>query len=206
MNTIGEILKTARKAKKITLIELERETKIKLDFIKLIEENAWDKLPAFPVVSGFIKNLAIILDILPENANAILRRDYPPKKLPINPKPDVKTSFIWSPKLAFSFGVLSLVLIVLSYLGYEYYKFVKPPDVEIVSPKENEIILNNRVLVSGKTTTDIFLTVNNQPIILDQEGKFTIELQITSETNQLKFIAVSRSGKTTEKIVNINVE
>lgn len=206
MNTIGEILKTARNLKKISLSEIERETKIKIEFIKLIEENAWDKLPAFPVVSGFVRNLAIMLDIPPENANAILRRDYPPQKLPINPKPDVKTNFFWSPKLAFGLGVTLLVLMVLSYLGFEYFKFIKPPDLEIFSPKNNGVVLNNKVSVSGRTTTDVFLTINNQPIIIDQEGNFATELQITPETNNLKFIAVSRSGKTTEKIVNINVE
>lgn len=206
MTTIGQILKSARISKNISLAEIEKETKIKSSFIKLIESNSWDELPAFPVVSGFVKNLAIYLDISPESANAFLRRDYPPKKIAVTPKPDIENKLTWSPKLTFAVGIVSLVVMVLGYLGYEYFKFIKPPELEVVSPYSNQIVINSSVVVSGKTTTDVMLSVNNQPIIVDQNGNFVTEIKVDKDTKTLKFKAVSRSGKTTEKIVEINVE
>lgn len=206
MITIGQILKNARLKKKLSLSSLENRTKIKKEFIEKIENNAWGELPEFPIVSGFVKNLALFLDISVENANAFLRRDYPPKKLFINPKPDIQSKFSWSPKLTFATLISVLVLLVLGYLGYEYQKFIKPPEINITSPKENDILVEEKVKVEGKTTTDAVLTVNNQPIILDQEGKFITEIKITKETKALIFRAVSRSGKVTEKLVNISVE
>src|SRR3989344_8424323 len=182
MNTVGQILKEARFKKDISLIKLSNLTKIKREFIVMIEKNDWDNLPEFPVVSGFVKNIANSLGLSVDNTNAILRRDYPPKKLIINPKPDVTSKFSWSPKLTFAVGVGILILLVLGYLGFEYRKFIMPPELEIVNPKNNEIVLNSKVKVSGKTTTDVSLTINNQPIILDQEGGFTTELEITKET------------------------
>lgn len=206
MVTVGEILKEARLKKKLSLSNLEKETKIKKEFIDLIENNLWDKLPDYPVVSGFIKNIAVFLDVPAETANAILRRDYLPKKLYINPKPDIESKFYWSPKLTFITGISLLTLLVLSYLGFEYLKFIKPPELEIYNPKNNEIVLENIVKITGKTTTDVILTVNNQPILLDQEGKFQTEVEITKDTSSLLFKAISRSGKITEKKVEINVE
>ena len=206
MVTVGEILKEARLKKKLSLSNLEKETKIKKEFIDLIENNLWDKLPDYPVVSGFVKNIAVFLDVPAETANAILRRDYLPKKLYINPKPDIESKFYWSPKLTFITGISLLTLLVLSYLGFEYLKFIKPPELEIYNPKNNEIVLENIVKITGKTTTDVILTVNNQPILLDQEGKFQIEVEITKDTSRLLFKAISRSGKITEKKVEINVE
>lgn len=206
MVTVGEILKEARLKKKLSLSNLEKETKIKKEFIDLIENNLWDKLPDYPVVSGFIKNIAVFLDVPAETANAILRRDYLPKKLYINPKPDIESKFYWSPKLTFITGISLLTLLVLSYLGFEYLKFIKPPKLEIYNPKNNEIVLENIVKITGKTTTDVILTVNNQPILLDQEGKFQTEVEITKDTSSLLFKAISRSGKITEKKVEINVE
>lgn len=206
MNNVGQILKEARLKKGISLIKLENITKIKREFIIKIEESDWDNLPEFPVISGFVKNIANALDLPTNNINAVLRRDYPPKKLTINPTPDVGSKFSWSPKLTFIVGVGILIIIVLSYLGFEYAKFIKPPELEINSPKNNEIITNMKVKVSGKTTTDVGLTINNQPIILDQEGNFTTEIQITKNTKELKFVATSRSGKVTEKNISINVE
>lgn len=197
MTTIGQLLKDARVKKKISLSTIEKKTKIKKEFILLIEKNDWENLPEYPVVSGFVKNLAVFLKLSPVSANAFLRRDYPPKKLEVNPKPDVESKFVWSPKLTFAVGISILSLLVLSYLGFEYYKFIKPPEITISSPKENEIIISERIKVIGKTTTDVSLTINNQPIILDQEGNFMTEILITKETTSLVFRATSRSGKQT---------
>ena len=80
MNTIGQMLKEARVKKNISLIKLENLTKIKRDFILKLEKNDWDNLPEFPVVSGFVKNLASFLKINRTRALALLRRDYPPRK------------------------------------------------------------------------------------------------------------------------------
>ena len=57
MNTIGQILKDARTRKGVTLKSLEKETKIKKEFILRIENNDWQNLPDFPVVSGFVKKI-----------------------------------------------------------------------------------------------------------------------------------------------------
>lgn len=206
MNTVGQILKEARIKKGISLIKLENLTKIKREFILKIEKEEWGNLPEFPVVSGFVKNLAHALDLSVDNVNAVLRRDYPPKKLNINPKPDIVDKFVWSPKLTFAIGIGTLMLLILGYLGFEYFKFIKPPELEIYAPKNGEIVFDEKIKVAGKTTTDVSLTINNQPIILDQEGKFTTELLITKDTKSLVFKAVSRSGKTTEITQNISVE
>lgn len=206
MNTVGQILKDARIKKGISLIKLENLTKIKREFILKIENGDWDKLPEFPVVSGFVKNLANALGLSVDNTNAVLRRDYPPKKLSINPKPDVEKKFSWSPKLTFAVGVGALVLLVLGYLGMEYIKFVKPPELTVISPKNSEIFHSQKIKISGKTTTDALLMVNNQPIILDQDGSFVTELEIAKDTKEIKFVATSRSGKTTEVVRSISVE
>ncbi len=200
------MLKEARVKKNISLIKLENLTKIKRDFILKLEKNDWDNLPEFPVVSGFVKNLANVLGISSETANAILKRDYPPKKLAINPKPDVGGKFSWSPKLTFAIGIGILLVLVLGYLGVEYTKFVRPPELVINKPIENEQVLQTRVKIEGKTTTDAILTVNNQPIILDQDGKFVTEIEITKDTKELKFVSISRSGKKTEIVRKITVE
>jgi len=206
MNTIGQILKEARVKKNISLIKLENLTKIKRDFILKLEKDDWDNLPEFPVVSGFVKNLANALGVSSDTANAVLKRDYPPKKLAINPKPDIGGKFVWSPKLTFAIGIGILLVSVLGYLGIEYTKFIKSPELIINNPVENQQVLQTKVKIEGKTTTDAILTVNNQPIILDQDGKFVTEIEVTKDTKELIFVAISRSGKKTEKLIKIIVE
>lgn len=206
MQTVGQILKQKRSEMKISLVELEKRTKIKKEFIQKIENEDWNNLPEFPIVSGFVKNIANYLELSSSNVNAILRRDYPPKSLSISPKPDIDNKFIWSPKLTFVISISFVVLLVLGYLGYEYKKFISPPDITITSPKENQLVQNTSVKIEGKTTTDVTLSVNNQPVIIDQNGEFITELAITKETKTLNFKVISRSGKVTEKKVDISVE
>ena len=95
---------------------------------------------------------------------------------------------------------------VLGYLGFEYSKFKSSPTLEITTPIENQIVLSSKVQVKGKTATDVKITVNNQPIIVDQDGNFVGEIEIMKETKDLKFIATSRSGKVTQISRNIKVD
>ena len=79
MKTIGEILKDARVGKKYSLEHLERVTKIKSEFIDSIEEEKWEELPPFPTVLGFVKNLAMALDVDEKMAAALLSATIPRK-------------------------------------------------------------------------------------------------------------------------------
>ena len=120
MKGIGEILKNARRQKRYSLAKLEQQTKIKESFIANIENQIWESLPEYPVLLGFVKTLAKTLDVDPESAVAVLRRDYPPKVLHINPKPDVEKKIIWSPKTTF---VLLAILAALTLGGYLLFQY-----------------------------------------------------------------------------------
>lgn len=206
MNTIGTLLTKARRERGLSLERLESETRIKRVFIKAIEEEDWEKLPEYPVVLGFVRSIAGVLGIPDGKALALLRRDYPPKNLKINPNPDVEKKFSWSPKLTFLVGIGLFLLLLLGYLGLQYTKFMAPPMLEISKPKEEEVVFSKKVVVEGKTETDTTLEVNNQPIIVDADGNFSGSVEISKETTELTFKATSRSGKETEIKRKIVVE
>jgi cytoskeletal protein RodZ len=195
MKTIGQIINSARVKKKLSLRKLEEETKIKATFIDSIEKEKWNDLPAFPTISGFVKSISAPLGIDEKMAIAVLKRDYPPKKLNINPKPGVPLQLTWSPKLTFIIGTSVIVLVVLSYLGYQYLRFISPPGLTVESPKENQIVSGNSVPVFGTTDSDVKITVDNQPVLVDQDGKFSTNIEITGTTKEVDIVATSRSGK-----------
>jgi cytoskeletal protein RodZ len=195
MKTIGQIIKFARVKKNLSFKKLEETTKIKASFIKSIEEENWDVLPTFTTVLGFVKSLATALKIDQNMAVAVLKRDYPPKRLNINPKPDALSRFTWSPKLTFVITIVVVILIVLGYIGFQYAKFISPPNLIVDSPKENQIVDGNSVLVFGSTDQDVKITVNNQPVLIDADGKFSVGLGVTKTTKEIDIIAMSRSGK-----------
>lgn len=206
MKTIGEILKDARVEKKFTLSQLENITKIKSDFIGYIEKGNWDSLPPFPTVLGFVKSIATSLSIDKDMATAVLKRDYPPKKLRISPKPDVVNKTSWSPKMTFVVGVVGIILVLLGYLTIQYVRFISPPKLFIESPKEQQIVLNGNVDVFGESDLDAKIMVNNQPVEITLDGKFSVNLNVVPETHEIVVTASSRSGKITTVRRTINVQ
>ena len=197
MKTIGETLKETRIRKKYSRARLEEETKIKKEFIEAIEKGNWEDLPEYPVVQGFVKSIATTLKVNEKQTVARLRRDYPPKKLRISPKPDVSDKFVWSPKLTFLVGVVAVSLIVLSYLTFQYIDFISPPPLSVDRPKDGEVINQNTIIISGKSDPEAVVKVNNQLVLVEEDGSFYSEIEIFEGTEEIEVKAISRSGKET---------
>ena len=204
MKTIGKLLKEARVRRRYSLDKVERETKIKKEFVDAIEKENWKVLPEYPVVVGFVKNLASSLKINESQAMAFLRRDYPPQKLSINPKPDVSKEFVWSPKLTFLVGVGAVLAVILGYLVFQYVRFVSPPELIVNEPTEGQVIDSRFLTVAGKTDTDATIRVNNQPVLINENGEFTTEIEISETTGEIEVKATSRSGK--ETVIRRNIK
>ena len=116
MKTIGTLIHQTRKRKKYSLEFVEKKTRIKKEFIRLIEKEKWDELPEYPVLLGFVKTLAGFLQLNEKQVLALLRRDYPPRKVNINPKPDVEKRFSFTPRLTFFVGIL-----IFAFAGSTYF-------------------------------------------------------------------------------------
>lgn len=197
MTSIGLYLKEARLKKKYSIAHLEGMTKIKRDFLEAIEDQNWNKLPSFSVVSGFVKSIAKALEISENQAVAFLRRDYPPKDIRINPKPDVSNHFVWTPKLTFFVGIFLILSLILGYLGYEYVNFISPPTVEITDPREGQVVTRQLYTVDGKVTPGSTVKVNNQQANVDDSGKFESQIEVSNDLKEIVVVATSRSGKVT---------
>lgn len=206
MKTVGEYIKAARVQKRYSLVKVERATKIKKEFIAAIENGVWEKLPEFPAVLGFVKNLAEFLDVSSRQAVAFLKRDYPPKVLIVNPKPDVENKFVWSPKMTFLAGVGLVLVVVSGYLFFQYTKFISPPTLAVSQPKSEEVVKDREITVAGKTDPDAVVRVNNQPFLVGENGDFMGKVLIFEGTNEIAVKAISRSGKETEVRVKIKPE
>lgn len=206
MRIIGDILKGARIKKRYSLKKIEKETKIKKEFVEAIENGNWIALPDFSVVSGFVKNLASFLEIDVKTAYATLKRDYPPRGLSINPKPDVGGKFIWTPKYTFLVGILVVVLALFGYLGFQFVKFNSPPALEVTKPPEDFVAASNKVDVSGKTDSDATVKINNQLVLVDDDGMFSGQVEIFEGTKEITITATSRSGKQTKVVRDIIVK
>lgn len=200
------MLQFERKRVGKTLSELERETKIKRTYLSALEKEQWTRLPDFPVVVGFVKNMAGAVGIDREKAVATLRRDYPPTKTAVNPKPDVREDFKWGPRLTFFVLALLAILIISFYLGFQYWRFQRPPKLTVNSPQQDQVISDSDLTVEGVAEDSASVTVNGQPTQIEDDGDFSLEIEVNEELKEVEVIARSRSGKETVIKRNIKVE
>ena len=206
MKTIGEYLKDARNSLGKSKKDLSKITKIKKNFIDNIENEKWSGLPEYPVVAGFVKSIAKHLNLKEDSVVALLRRDYPPKEINPNPKPDIKEKFVLNPKLTFLSGILLAIVIVIGYVVIQYVNYIKPPKLNIDLPKDGQTLKLGIIKVVGTVDSDAVLTINNQPVLISESGDFIAEMEAGLETSELVAVAKSRAGKETKIIINIKVE
>lgn len=63
---IGEILRTERESKGLSLADIEKETKIRAKYIQALEEENYDEIPGAAYCMGFLRNYARFLEIDPD--------------------------------------------------------------------------------------------------------------------------------------------
>jgi transcriptional regulator with XRE-family HTH domain len=63
VEAIGEMLKNAREARKLSIKEISKETNISSNYLTALEEEDFDKLPGETYVVGFLKNYAEYLKL-----------------------------------------------------------------------------------------------------------------------------------------------
>lgn len=131
MGQVGEMLRSTRQEKGISLREAEEATKIRRKYLEALENGTYNEIPGRVYALGFVRNYARYLGLDPAEVTARFKEEYPAKE---DPYP-VEESSITAPQLtAGKWGRWLLVLGVILLLWgvnrlYGYYRPtpVQPP-------------------------------------------------------------------------------
>ncbi len=202
MRTVGQVLKESREAKFYTLEEIEKSTKIRKELLEALEAGQYSKLPPPTFVQGFIKNYGKFLGLNSEKLLAVYRREFieglnPPRVLESFSNPLDKREFKITPAKVLGTVVLGLVLIFFAYLWFEYRFLTGAPFLQVNAPKDQQSVTTQTVLVEGRTDPEDKVTINNQEIPVDSSGKFSQEIKLSAQVNNISIKAISKSGKET---------
>jgi len=207
MKTIGQILSQARKRKKTSIRKISQETKIKEEFLQAIEDERWDKLPDFAVTAGFVQSFAKAVGVKPEFALAVLRRDIPKEtRDSMSFDLDIGRKKFWTPKMTTALIIFFTFLVLGGYLVSQYLVFVKPPPLEVFSPQQGQEMLGSKVEILGKTSPEASVRINNQPVLVDDNGNFKGSVTLLEGVWDIVVESKSRSGKTTTKTIRVIVK
>lgn len=200
MKTVGEILKTARLEKELSLVQAAKATKIQAKFLQALEVNRFQRLPSVASAKGFLKNYAEFLGLSSQPVLAIFRRDFTQNEEGrIVPQTMAETTnqkgIRWNPKLTLIAFLVVFFLSLIVYLGYQYFSLSKKPYLEVLLPEEKTEIFAEKVELLGRADPDALVTVNGHPVFLVQSGEFRYKLDLFSGENKIVVEAKSKLGK-----------
>lgn len=213
--TLGEKLGKLRSDRRISLSEASRATKIQVKYLEYLEAGAYEKMPADVYVKGFLRNYSEFLGIdekilvkLYEKERGIkdnLERGKKAEKgsLPAGKEKINISPFVITPRVIATTVVLLLIFGGFFYLYREVGSFASAPRLVILSPDKNYSTDGNSVEVSGITDRDAKIFINEQPVLVNDEGKFRENLTVQSGTNTVTIRAVNRFEKVAVETLTI---
>jgi cytoskeletal protein RodZ len=205
----GERLSEERLKKNLTLEEVAKATKIKVSFLRAIENGEYSRLPSRAYVHGFVKNYADFLGLSEDKYLALFKREYDEEKHKVLPDAFVKSNDFPLKKIKFSFVIKVFVLIVIIlgfYLFFQYRSAFFNPPLSISFPKQNAVIASQEVLVTGRTDPNAAVFVNDSIASIDKDGNFEKKISVFPGRSTITVKAVNNFSKTTIVQREIEVE
>ncbi len=209
--TLGEKLKKIRKKSGVSLAEIAVQTKIKKDYLRKIESGNYKDLPFDVYVKGFLRSYAKYLNLDSEKVIEQFNKEigvresvkkYQENKKPIEGQKNFSYLII-TPKIASIFIVILIILIGFSYFYFEVDNFSKEPQLIIESPIYEEIIKDSLVEIVGKTDIENKVTINNESVFVDSNGKFKEKVGLQKGVNEIIIEASNKFKKSTQKKINL---
>lgn len=209
MQTPGLLLKRAREQKKITRETAAAATKINIDYLAALEDDQFERFPSSVYAKGFLQNYAKYLGIETDHVLALYRRTVGEETKPSvqqSEKPLKQPRFILTPTVVIVAIISVVITVVLGYLIYQFYNFQKPPLLEIRSPEMNSTTENPDVTIDGVTEAGMFVTINDEPVKVSQDGSFSTTIALSSGSNTIIVKARHPDSIGKEAMVTLTVE
>jgi hypothetical protein len=197
MKTAGDLLREKRLTKELSLEDVALKTKIKVEYLRAIENSDFSSLPSSTFAKGFLRNYAEFLYLNPETILAMFRRDFTLSESgAIIPRGMVQPVDV-APKY-FSVSLILTSLAILAFVGFLAVQLVSwrsLPKLTILQPQDGDTY-GDKITVKGVADPDATVTVAGQLVILDGSGQFSLDMVFPGGTHSILVEAKNREGKT----------
>ncbi len=206
--TLGEKMQELRNERRISLNEISKNTQIPIKYLINLEKGDYEKLPADVYIKGFLRSCAEYLNV---NPNILLKYYEREKGIQSNIK---KTSSSFQKKIInlpkidfftfkFKYFIILVLLVILSSGGFFIYtelnKFISAPRLVVLIPQNGETVQKTELVLKGVTEENAKVKINQQPILVKDQGHFEEKIIIKKGENKIIIQAENRFHKKTEK-------
>ena len=207
--SLGEILKTARKKKELTLEQAEEETKVRARYLEALEDGRYELLPASVYTVGFLAKYADFLglkkDELIQQFGSERGKGYNHAKIMVERRIR-EPLFSVTPKLLMICGIVLVLVLVLGYIFFSVRSFMSPPNLAISSPSADQVITEEKVQIIGKTDEGVTLMINGENVPTDDKGNFTQSVKLHPGLNSFEVRSINGLKKENVKLIKVLAE
>ncbi|PIY69421.1 hypothetical protein COY90_00690 [Candidatus Roizmanbacteria bacterium CG_4_10_14_0_8_um_filter_39_9] len=197
MLSVGELLQKQRIRKGYDLAHIEKQIKIRAQFLKAVEENNWNIFSSKIYIVGIIKNYARFLGLEEKKVVAFFRREYEQKD-DIHFKKRVSSRYLISDtKKIVRIGLIIICLFFVTYFGFQLFTYLTPPQLLLIEPKQSSFKHIDKIKVIGKTEKEASVHIFGERIYQNKAGFFEYDFPLKQEKNILTIEAVGANGKKT---------
>ncbi len=207
ISNLGDLLKKKRQEAGLSLPQLSRRTSIPEKYLIAIEAEDWLKLPGEFYIKNFLRRYAFEVKLDPTR----IEKKYEQSKVSLTTSsinslqktlPLPVSNFIILPKFIRNFLIVFLLVLLISYIGWQAKAYFMPPELSIYYPTDNLITEVPTIILSGKTDPEVEVMVNNVLVTVNN-GLFTEEIDLQPGVNILKIKAIKKNGPIKEEFVRV---
>ncbi len=198
--SLGEKLRQARHRRHLKIEDLSRFLKIRSDYLRALEEEAFDRLPTGIYGRNYLQNYAAALGLKESDYQPYLENPYLAKNQdnPFTQKVIKKKELLIFPRIIRNSLIVAAVLICLAYLSFYFQKISSPPELEIYEPIDNLLTDKNSLTISGRTEKEAEVRINGSLILNNHDGLFSQTIDLRQGLNNIKIEAKKKYGKSQE--------
>jgi cytoskeletal protein RodZ len=195
----------------LSIVEVSTASGVPKRVLSILESGDHAKLPPEVYVRGYIKNLAPVLHVGAETLLAAYARESaisdtmsPKKSYSASQKSLQGSTITLTPRAVLLTVAVFLVLGVMGYFVWGFYRFVSTPLLLITSPATLVTSTTTESAeVRGQTDKGSTVLLNGVPLPVDKDGYFTTTIPLSQGVNTLRIEATNRFEKTTSTALQI---
>jgi cytoskeletal protein RodZ len=199
------MLKARRQALRLSLAQIEVDTKIRGKFLTALESGDYAKLPNDIYSRGFVQHYANHLGL-----NGVkVAGDYVHERGGLaagetkRPRLARPKQLVFTGRIVAILGILAVIVAVFAYLLWQFSALAGAPRLVVTSPEADTVLTGSVIDVSGSTTPGADVTVNDAIVLTDADGNFSEKVALSNGVNALRIASRSKLGKSTAITRNV---
>ncbi len=207
---LGERLAQVRSESGWAIVEVAKKISVKPKYLAAIEAGRYRDLPGPVYARNFVRLYAqalgvetgAVIDMFDKEFQIVtsgkIERHLPSER--------VSTEFHWMRKHARLLLAGAVIAAVLFYLGIQVERLLTPPILTVTSPAGDVTTKNLQITVAGHTELTASVTINNQPVQLDDAGNFKESIDLSTGLNTLVIGAAKKHSSQRVVVRRVLVE